>query len=61
MKANFYPELTMRDDRRTVDASGPLNWEEIPALAGASAGHQPSTSSGSPTHGHGARPFGAVA
>ena len=31
MKANFYPELTMRDARRKVDASGPLNWDEIPA------------------------------
>ena len=31
MKANFYPQLTMRDDRRTVDASGPLNWDEVPA------------------------------
>jgi hypothetical protein len=30
MKANFYPELTLRDDRRRVDASGPLNWDEIP-------------------------------
>ena len=30
MKANFYPELTMRDRGRTVDASGPLNWDEIP-------------------------------
>ncbi len=31
MKANFYPQLTLKDDRRTVDAGGPLNWEEIPA------------------------------
>jgi hypothetical protein len=31
MRANFYPELTMRDERRKVDASGPLNWAEIPA------------------------------
>lgn len=31
MKANFYPELTMREARRKVDASGPLNWDEIPA------------------------------
>src|SRR4051812_2851630 len=31
MKANFYPQLTMRDDRRKIDASGPLNWDEVPA------------------------------
>ena len=31
MRANFYPQLTMRDGRRKVDASGPLNWDEIPA------------------------------
>jgi hypothetical protein len=30
VKANFYPQLTMRDGRRRVDASGPLNWDEIP-------------------------------
>jgi hypothetical protein len=30
VKANFYPELTMRQGRRKVDASGPLNWDEIP-------------------------------
>src|SRR5689334_23683396 len=30
MRANFYPELTMRDERRKLDASGPLNWDEIP-------------------------------
>jgi hypothetical protein len=30
VKANFYPQLTMRDERRKVDASGPLNWDEIP-------------------------------
>jgi hypothetical protein len=30
MKANFYPELPMRDRGRKVDASGPLNWDEIP-------------------------------
>ena len=30
MKANFYPQLTMRDHGRRVDASGPLNWEQIP-------------------------------
>ena len=31
MRANFYPELTLKDGRRTVEASGPLNWDEIPA------------------------------
>jgi hypothetical protein len=31
MKANFYPQLTLRDRRRKVDAAGPLNWDEIPA------------------------------
>jgi hypothetical protein len=31
VKANFYPQLTMRDEGRRVDASGPLNWDEIPA------------------------------
>jgi hypothetical protein len=31
VRANFYPELTLRDGGRTVDAAGPLNWEEIPA------------------------------
>ena len=31
VKANFYPQLTMRDGGHRVDASGPLNWEEIPA------------------------------
>ena len=31
MLANFYPELTLRDGGRTVDAGGPLNWDEIPA------------------------------
>lgn len=30
MKANFYPQLTLNDDRRKVDAGGPLNWDEIP-------------------------------
>ena len=30
MKANFYPQLPLKDRRRTVDAAGPLNWEEIP-------------------------------
>jgi hypothetical protein len=29
--ANFYPELTLSEGGRTVDAAGPLNWEEIPA------------------------------
>jgi hypothetical protein len=29
--ANFYPELTLRDGGRMVDAAGPLNWDEIPA------------------------------
>ena len=31
MRANFYPELALRDGRRTVAASGPLNWDAIPA------------------------------
>ena len=31
MLANFYPELTLRDGGRMVDAGGPLNWDEIPA------------------------------
>jgi hypothetical protein len=31
MRANFYPELTLRQGGRKVDASGPLNWDEIPA------------------------------
>jgi hypothetical protein len=31
VKANFYPQLTMRDGRRKVDATGPLNWDQIPA------------------------------
>jgi hypothetical protein len=31
VKANFYPQLTLKDRRRKVDAGGPLNWEEIPA------------------------------
>jgi hypothetical protein len=31
VKANFYPQLTMRDGRRKVDAAGPLNWDQIPA------------------------------
>jgi hypothetical protein len=31
MRANFYPQLTLRDARRTVQAAGPLNWDEIPA------------------------------
>lgn len=31
MLANFYPELTLRGDGRTVDAAGPLNWDQIPA------------------------------
>jgi len=34
MKANFYPQLTLKDRRRKVDAAGPLNWEEIPAEVG---------------------------
>jgi hypothetical protein len=28
--ANFYPELTLSDGGRTVDAAGPLNWDQIP-------------------------------
>jgi hypothetical protein len=31
MRANFYPQLTLGDDLRKVDAAGPLNWDEIPA------------------------------
>jgi len=31
MRANFYPQLTLGDGLRKVDAAGPLNWEEIPA------------------------------
>jgi hypothetical protein len=31
MRANFYPELALRDGRRTIVAAGPLNWDEIPA------------------------------
>jgi hypothetical protein len=31
MRANFYPQLTLKDGRTAVDASGPLNWDEIPA------------------------------
>jgi hypothetical protein len=30
MQANFYPELTLKDDGRTVDVAGPLNWDRIP-------------------------------
>jgi hypothetical protein len=30
MRANFYPQLTLKDQRRKVDAAGPLNWDEIP-------------------------------
>jgi hypothetical protein len=28
--ANFYPELTLSDEGRTVEVAGPLNWEQIP-------------------------------
>ena len=31
MKANFYPQLTLKDRRRKVDAAGPLNWDQIPS------------------------------
>jgi hypothetical protein len=34
MKANFYPQLTLTDRRRRVEAAGPLNWDEIPAEIG---------------------------
>lgn len=30
-QANFYPELTLKDGGRTVDAAGPLNWDQIPS------------------------------
>jgi hypothetical protein len=28
--ANFYPELTLSDEGRTVEVAGPLNWDQIP-------------------------------
>jgi hypothetical protein len=33
--ANFYPELTLSDEGRTVEVAGPLNWEQIPSHIGA--------------------------
>src|SRR3954469_4138095 len=34
MKANFYPQLTLKDERRKIEAAGPLNWNEVPPEIG---------------------------